>query len=94
MKRNLYFLALGMFLLTSPVFAQDGAEKAKKKIEKKKEEKKKSNEKIIKEGEEFHMKIQTKETRKRMKESKRKAAMNNGHYREPFYKRWFRKKHR
>jgi hypothetical protein len=73
-------------------FAQEGS-KSKKKLEEKKEAKEKSSAKVIQEGENFHMKIQTKETRKRMKESRKKADMLNANAREPFYKRWFRKKH-
>lgn len=39
-----------------------------------------------------HKRIQTKKVQKRMKESRQTAIRNNEHRREPFYKRWFRKK--
>ena len=86
-------LLIGLVFLFS--FAICGAQesKSKKKLEEKKEAKEKSSAKVIAEGEAFHMKIQTKETRKRMKENKKKAAMINANQREPFYKRWFKKKH-
>jgi hypothetical protein len=38
-----------------------------------------------------HMKIQSKETRKRMKEDLRRAKRNREHKKEIFFKRWFRK---
>jgi hypothetical protein len=79
--------------LISVNFCAAQESKSKKKLEEKKEAKEKSSAKVIAEGEEFHMKIQTKETRKRMKESKKKAAMINANQREPFYKRWFKRKH-
>lgn len=41
-----------------------------------------------------HKRIQTKKVQKRMKESRQTAIRNNEHRREPFYKRWFRKKSR
>ena len=43
---------------------------------------------------EHHKRIQTKETRKRMRESKRKSTLINEHKREFFLKRWFKKKKR
>ena len=41
---------------------------------------------------EYHKRIQTKETRKRMHEAKRKSTLVNEHKREFFLRRWFRKK--
>jgi hypothetical protein len=41
-----------------------------------------------------HKRIQTKKVQKRMKESRGKAIRNNEHRREPFYKRWFKRKHK
>jgi hypothetical protein len=39
-----------------------------------------------------HKRLQTKDVRKRMKKSRKKAIMNNTGKREPWYKRMFRKK--
>ncbi len=92
---NLFFKnLLILFLAFIPFVAlsQNGS-KSKEKLKEKKEAKAKSSEKLVKEAEDFHMKIQAKETRKRMKEDKKKSAMINSNSREPFYKRWFRKKH-
>jgi uncharacterized membrane protein len=86
-----FFLIFNLCLFSLQSFAQES--KSKKKLEEKKAAKEKSSAKVIQEGEEFHMKIQTKETRKRMKESKKKAAMINSNTKEPFYKRWFKRKH-
>jgi hypothetical protein len=41
-----------------------------------------------------HKRIQTKKVNRRMKESRKSAIRNNEHRREPFYKRWFKKKNR
>jgi hypothetical protein len=41
-----------------------------------------------------HKRIQTKKVQKRMKQSKETAIRHNENRREPFYKRWFRKKGR
>jgi hypothetical protein len=43
---------------------------------------------------EHHKRIQTKETRKKMKQSKRKSIRVNEHKREFFLKRWFKRKKR
>jgi hypothetical protein len=40
----------------------------------------------------YHKRLQTKKVRKRMKQSKNKARLNNEHKREFFLKRWFQKK--
>jgi len=39
-----------------------------------------------------HMKDQSPDTRKRMKADAREAKRNNEHKKEPFYKKWFKKK--
>lgn len=79
--------------LTFVPFVAFSQSKSKKKLEEKKEERAKSSAKIIKDAEDFHMSIQSKETKKRLKANKKKSAMINSNMREPFYKRWFRKKH-
>lgn len=51
-------------------------------------------EKNMSERQERHMQAQTKATRKRMKENrKRSERMNRKGTHLPFYKRWFRKRH-
>lgn len=42
---------------------------------------------------EYNKIYNTKATRKRMKRSRKEAERNNHHKGDPFYKRWFRKKH-
>ena len=73
---------------------QDKADKTKRSIGRLKAkmgiEKDKLTKKIIKK----YQKIQTKEVRKRMKKSKRKANRINENKREFFLTRWFRPKHR
>ena len=73
---------------------QENADKTKKKIGRLKAkvgmEKEKLEKKIIKK----YQKIQTKEVRKRMKQSKRKANRVNENRREFFLIRWFSPKHR
>ena len=63
--------------------------KAEKKKEQKKIQQENSEAQNLKESE----RLQTKEVRKRMKKSRRKADAFNNHRREFFLKRWFRKKH-
>lgn len=57
-------------------------------------EQKKAAEKAQGEALERHKKIQTKETRKRMKRSEKKARRHKDNRKEPFLKRLFRKKRR
>ena len=66
--------------------------KQEKKATKKKVKQKELLEKAIVKGRKRHEKIQTKDVRKRMKKSKRKAAINNAHKKDFFLKRWFEKK--
>jgi hypothetical protein len=63
--------------------------KADRKDAKERRKAKKAEEKKIRN---HHKRIQTKEVRKRMKNSKGKAIRNNSHQREPFFKRLFQKK--
>jgi hypothetical protein len=63
---------------------QIAADKKKKELA---EEIRKADEK----GRKRHLKMQTKETRKRMKRSKKKSNQLNANKRDPFYKRWYKK---
>jgi len=87
------FLALFAALLNvSSVNAQENTSKQQQKADRKKEEQKKEAAKMVAKGEKQHLAHQTKETRKRMKESQKKADETNYRHKEPFYKRWFFKK--
>lgn len=61
----------------------------KEQLEKQEEKKQKMGEKAHEEGIENHMRIQTKETRKRMKQNKKKSKRINNNRKEFFLKRWF-----
>jgi hypothetical protein len=69
------------------------AEKAQKKAEKQKEEQKAAYEKAKKKDNAHRMDLQTSETKKRMKKTKKQADQFNNRYHEPFYKRIFRRRH-
>lgn len=56
------------------------------------EEKKSQMKDVSKELSKKHMKIQSKETKKRMKQTKKKSKRLKANKKEPFFKRWFRKK--
>lgn len=67
--------------------------KSQKALAKKKKQREKEAAKATKALLKQHMKDQSPETRKRMKQDAREAQRNNEHKREFFLKRWFRKKH-
>jgi hypothetical protein len=64
-------------------------EKRKAQLEKQEDEKKRLGEKAHEEGIEKHMQIQTKETRKRMKQNKKKAKRVNNNRGKSFFQRLF-----
>ena len=66
--------------------------KQEKKAKKKKQQQKDLAEKAIEKGRKRHEKIQTRKVRKRMKQSKHTASLNNAHKKEFFLKRWFTRK--
>jgi len=66
------------------------ASSAQRKTEKAQEKRKKETEKMIQEGQKKHLKAQTSDARKRMKQTKRKSEDWSG-VKQPFYKRWWRK---
>jgi hypothetical protein len=109
LKKSNFFGLLVIVLLLSVrgVYAQDTKDvdarspvpreakaKQQKKAEKKKEDQRKLKEKAIDKGKKNHEKIQSKETRKRMKKNKKKAAANHAHKKEFFLKRWFTPEHK
>lgn len=65
-----------------------------KKADKKKAQQRNKSERAVKKGIKRHQKIQSKNTRKMMKKSRKSSDMWNSNKREPFYKRMFRKKQR
>lgn len=99
------FLIVFCFLLTTGVaFSQQIETNAKSpnpapmsKLEKnaikKKEKQTIKIEKAEAKGRKEHLKIQTKATRKRMRQSKREAKRHNENRKEFFLKRWFHKNH-
>ena len=93
MKRLIKIITLfTLLMLPQCVFTQNDGPRNKthEKAEKKKEKQKGNEDKFIKK---HHKRIQDKETRKRMKKTKKKAARyKGGKYEDPFYKKWFRKK--
>ena len=63
------------------------------KADKKKQKQQKDAAKGIEMGKKRHEKLQAKNTKKMMKQSKRKSKQWNEHKKEFFLTRWFRKKH-
>src|SRR5205809_408613 len=100
LKKTKFFglLTIIIFLSISGVYGQDtkdvnarspvpkSSHGKQQKAEKKKEDQAKMKEKAIDVGRKRHEKLQTKEVRKRMKKSKKKAAQNNAHQKEFFLK--------
>ncbi|MCW3078300.1 MAG: hypothetical protein JWO32_2909 [Bacteroidetes bacterium] len=100
-KRILYILLLLNFIV--PVCAQDkgtgpkeksiASERKLRKLERKESREKRKKEKAERKAVKAHHKrLQTKTVQKRMKQSKKRATLNNENKREPFFKRWFKKK--
>ena len=90
----LFLLLFAGLFNVSQSYSLENESKQQKNADLKKEKQKKDAQKIIDKGEQQHLKHQTKETRKRMKESQKQADKNSYRYKEPFYKRWFKKKNK
>jgi LAS superfamily LD-carboxypeptidase LdcB len=91
--RKIIFLLL-LFVPLS-VAAQSKAEKTQKKADKKKAKQEQKAQVSVKKAEKRHARIQTKETRKRMKKHKKVAnRVNDNKSRETFFQRLFKKKSR
>jgi len=88
---NIYKKILVLFICCLPVFvsAQENPNKKQKKIEAQK--KKKEEEALInyQSAIKKHHKIQTKNTRKKMKQSVKKSKQNSPDYQPFFLKKWF-----
>ncbi len=106
MYLKLFFCLLFFYSLQNPCLGQesgggdppkkDQSLKSKRKLRKEdrkqwKEDRrnKRAEEKKVRD---YHKRIQTKEVRNRMKRSKKTAARNRDHTREPFFQRMFHKK--
>ena len=105
MKIFLKLFLLLFFFISVPAFSQDGGKESKKnEVENRKAKRKKAKaewkarrekERGEKNAVKSHEKrLQTKETRKRMKKNRQKAARVNGNKREFFIIRWFKPKPR
>ena len=92
MRRLLAITTIFLLFCFTNALAQKEPKSVRKRqeqLERQEAEKKRLGEKAHEEGVEKHMKIQTKETRKRMKKNKRKAKRHNDNRNEFFLKRWF-----
>jgi hypothetical protein len=90
----LLMIFVGLTLFSQEAYTQSRkAEKAQKKAEKQKEAQKAAYEKAKKKDVQHRVDIQSAETKKRMKQSRKQADLNNDRYHVPFYKRIFRRTH-
>lgn len=98
LQRTFQILALALLICGSatPVNAQvksQTAEEQLKEQEKAKAARAKKIDSEMQAKKDHHSAIQTKKTRKRMKRNKRKNQRIRSGKSEPFFKRWFRKRH-
>jgi hypothetical protein len=101
MKKLVYLLILFSFSVNAqekntgpkekPVSTELSIKKQQRREARARRKREKEEKRAIKK---HHDRLQTKKVRKRMKESRNTAIRNNENKREPFYRRWFRKKHR
>ena len=92
-SKLLFYTLIGFFVMSVTPNVTYG-QKSEKKVEKNKEKQKKSQEQLQKEGIKRHLKIQDKETRKRIKRSRREAERRKkGKPPVPWYRRMFQHKH-
>jgi len=92
-RGKLPVLLIALFLIAVPVTScgpKYKAAKAQKEHERRMELRREEGEKALQRGKERHWEIQTKETRERMKETRRQSQRLNNIRKEPFYIRWYR----
>jgi hypothetical protein len=77
-----------------PDQAEAQSRKRLKELEKTEERQQEEASAAEEEGRQRHMDIQSKQTRKEMKRYRKQSKRYNKNRREPFYKRWFRRKKR
>jgi len=90
-----YILFFGLMAGSPVLHAQEkheGQEDPKQKAaEKKKQEQQDELRAAEEKGRKRHLKMQDKETRKRMKKNKKRSKQINENKRDPFYVRWYKK---
>ena len=89
MKRILQSAFFLLFLVSPVVVFSQSASKQEKKIERMKEKRMEEDLKLYQKAIKRHQKIQSKDTRKRMKKDRKQAFRHNDNKREFFLKRWF-----
>jgi hypothetical protein len=82
-------ILLIVFLPMQSCRSASKAARAQKQYEKKSEQRKKEGEKALINAKKRHHKMQGKEGRKRMEQTRRKSQRLNKNKKEPFYIRWF-----
>ncbi len=88
--RYYVIIALLLLLPLSSCGPQYKAARTERQTEKKKEKRRMEGEKAMQKAKEDHIKAQSKDTRKRMKETRRKSRRVNNYRKEPFYERWYK----
>ena len=88
LKKFLQRTFLLLFLLSPVIVFSQSASKQQKKIEREKQKRVKEDLKAYQKAIKRHNKIQSKDTRKRMKRDRKKAFRHNDNKREFFLKRW------
>ena len=88
--------AIALWIMFAMIPDQAGAQSRKrlKELEKTEERQQEEAQAAEEEGRNRHMDIQSKQTRKEMKRYRKQSKRYNKNKREPFYKRWFRRKRR
>jgi len=82
-------IALLLFLPLMSCGPQYKAAKEQRQQEKRIEERRVAGERTLNDGKKRHLQTQSRETRKRMKQSRRQSERLNKNKRIPFYKRWY-----
>lgn len=100
MRRVFFISSVLLFLVVAPDAFGQGERRARKETKasmqdqaERKASREAEFEKNMTDRQERHMQAQTKETRKRMKENRKRSERINRGTHVPFYKRWFRKRH-
>jgi hypothetical protein len=87
---RIYLMAV--FILMLPISSCGSkykAVKAQKQQEKRLVQRKKEGERALLKGKQRHNAVQSKDTKKRMKETRRKSNSLGSNRKSPFYKRWY-----
>lgn len=86
-----YYFIMGLLLILplSACGPKYQAAKAQRQHEKRIEQRRKEGERAMRQARQRHVKAQSPETQRRMKENRRKSESLNNNRRSPFYVRWF-----